>query len=493
MSRKMEFHDIVNMIKRRFKWILLSMTGAIVFAIVFNMTATPIYESAVSLRVKYYHGPNVSFATIAPEEQLKQQINTYAEIIKSKTVINEVINRGYADISEFYRPSYGQMVRMISTQLVNGTELLVIKVQALSPDEAQILANTLLEVLREKLTEIERSEGKEARIFIGERMEEAKKNLSAAEQAMVDYKKNHQTISVSDQTRSVVERQAEIKKRAIDNQVNLNTAQAKLVSVNQQISQQNIGFVANNALIEQYKTQLADKEVEMVGLRKNYTVNHPKVISLQASIEETKNRLKDEIDKISKSESLSTNPIYQTLLQGKLQAEVDVTVGIAQKNAIEAAAASQEQEMVQVPEKEQGLARLMREYAVAEESYTTLAKRYGQARVEEVTQPTNIQVVDRADRQPIPVRPRKALNIIFAAFIGLFMGLSATFVNEYLNKTIDTTEDVRRYLGVSVIGSIPAENVKAELLWKRLVSKVMQLGRRKQRDVNLKSAYFKRP
>ncbi|MCC5464094.1 GumC family protein [Pelosinus baikalensis] len=479
MSRKMELHDIVNMIKRRFKWILLSMTGAIVFAIVFNMTAAPIYESTVSLRVKYYHGPNVPFAAIAPEEQLKQQINTYAEIIISKTVINEVINRGYADIDEFYRPSYEQMVRMISTQLVNGTELLVIKVRALSPDEAQILANTVLEVFRDKLTEIERSEGKEARIFIGERMEEAKKNLSAAEQAMVDYKKSHQTISVSDQTRSVVERQAEIKRGMIDNQVNLKTAQAKLVNVNQQISQQNIGFIASNPLIEQYKTQLADKEVEMVGLRKNYTANHPKVISLQASIEETKNRLKDEINKISKSESLSMNPIYQTLLQGKLQAEVDIAVGVAQRNAIQIAAASQEQEMALVPEKEQGLARLMRDYTVAEESYTTLAKRYEQARVEEVTQPTNIQVVDRADLQPIPVRPRKALNIIFAAFIGLFMGFSATFVSERLNKTIDTIEDVRRYLGVSFIGSIPAENVKPEPQWKRLISKVIPIRKEK--------------
>ena len=86
-----------------------------------------------------------------------------------------------------------------------------------------------------------------------------------------------------------------------------------------------------------------------------------------------------------------------------------------------------------------------------------LAKRHEEARISEVMQPTDVQIIDTAvapspDR---PIKPNKRLNVMIAAFLGLFVGVGLAFTLEYLNKTITTTEDVKNYLDLPVIGRIP--------------------------------------
>ena len=76
-------------------------------------------------------------------------------------------------------------------------------------------------------------------------------------------------------------------------------------------------------------------------------------------------------------------------------------------------------------------------------------------RIVEMTQPTNIQLVDNAAIPDAPIMPRRLVNLAVAAVLGLFAGMSVAFISDYFFKTIDTVEDMRRFLGVEVIGSIP--------------------------------------
>ena len=93
-----------------------------------------------------------------------------------------------------------------------------------------------------------------------------------------------------------------------------------------------------------------------------------------------------------------------------------------------------------------------------------MAKRYEEARISEIMESTNIQVFDMAFLPEDPVRPRKTLNLSIAAFMGLFIGTMSTFVVEYFFKTIDTAEDLHRYLGLNVIGIVPRLDAKPR--WK---------------------------
>ena len=87
-----------------------------------------------------------------------------------------------------------------------------------------------------------------------------------------------------------------------------------------------------------------------------------------------------------------------------------------------------------------------------------LAKRFEEARISEVMQPTEAQIVNPAVEPEERIRPRRTLNVAIAAILGLFCGLGAAFFLEYMNRTIRTAEDVRDYLNLPVLGAIPDVN-----------------------------------
>lgn len=68
-----------------------------------------------------------------------------------------------------------------------------------------------------------------------------------------------------------------------------------------------------------------------------------------------------------------------------------------------------------------------------------------------------IEVLDRAKVPENPIKPKKALNVAIAFFLGLMVSVGLTFVLEYMDKTIKTEEDVERYLALPVIGVVPKQ------------------------------------
>lgn len=75
--------------------------------------------------------------------------------------------------------------------------------------------------------------------------------------------------------------------------------------------------------------------------------------------------------------------------------------------------------------------------------------------VAETMKMDNVQVIDEAKIPERPVKPRKMLNVAISGVLGVMLGLGIVFLYEYLDNTIKTPEDVEKYLGVPVLGTIP--------------------------------------
>ncbi|MBC2397107.1 YveK family protein [Clostridium tetanomorphum] len=71
----------------------------------------------------------------------------------------------------------------------------------------------------------------------------------------------------------------------------------------------------------------------------------------------------------------------------------------------------------------------------------------------------NITIMDNAKVPEKPVKPKKALNVAIAFFIGLMVSVGLAFVLEYMDSTIKTEDDVERYLGLPIVGIIPKQNM----------------------------------
>lgn len=452
----LDLKEIIRTIKKQYRTILTIFAAFVILALLISFLTPPTYQAETTLRIKQPKGLADSLLGNLPTggvANTKQLMSTYAEIMKSRTVVQQVIDQTQQDKEEL--PTYDDMLERITTQSVKDTEILNVKVTARSPEEAQTVANVLVGSFIDRITNLVRAEQSTVREFIGERLQDSKQDLEKAETTLAQYKLNEKIVAPGDETKAIVDQMSTITKIQAENDINLSSAQATLISVDRQLAEEKAGFVGDSPLIQQYKSKLADLEVQLVGLSEKYTDKHPQVTATKAAITETRSKLNTEITRIVNAEAPSANPLHQGLVQSKLQAEAALAVANAKQGAINKIIADREKDLSKLPAKEQGLARVMRDAQVAREIYVMLAKRHEEARISEVMQPTEVQVIDAAIAPDKPIRPKKLLNVVIGAILGLFAGTGFVFLREYLNMSVRTAEDVNQYLDLPVLGSIP--------------------------------------
>ena len=67
----------------------------------------------------------------------------------------------------------------------------------------------------------------------------------------------------------------------------------------------------------------------------------------------------------------------------------------------------------------------------------------------------NVSIQDAAEKPVVPVRPKKLLNVLLAAVIGLFGGAALAFFFEYLDDSVKTVEDIERVTKWPFLGNVP--------------------------------------
>lgn len=147
--------DILHIFKSLWKrvWVII-LCGLLTGAIGFSMAAfviAPTYSSSIKLYVN-----NGSFSlggtsfSITSSELIAAQglVRTYGEILDSRSTLQRVIDEAEVDYS------WKQLSGMIKYESANDTEIMRVKVTCGDPYEASKIANTIAEVLRERINEI---------------------------------------------------------------------------------------------------------------------------------------------------------------------------------------------------------------------------------------------------------------------------------------------------------------------------------------------------
>jgi capsular polysaccharide biosynthesis protein len=67
----------------------------------------------------------------------------------------------------------------------------------------------------------------------------------------------------------------------------------------------------------------------------------------------------------------------------------------------------------------------------------------------------NVSVIDIAVTPAGPIYPRPMFNMAIASVLSLMLGFFIVFMLEYLDNTIKTPQDVEKYLGLPLLGTLP--------------------------------------
>lgn len=183
--------EIANILKRN-AGNIARVTGIFVVAAgVYLATATPVYESQALLRVKQPKGIGTSLLESMPTGNAMantQLMNTYAEILKSRSVVVPVIQKTEQPNKEGKYPAYDAYVKgRITTAPFKDTEIMQLTVRANTPEKAQQANKLIVDGFLKRLTDLSRDQQKATRGFLEERAVAAKNELQTAEDKLTDY------------------------------------------------------------------------------------------------------------------------------------------------------------------------------------------------------------------------------------------------------------------------------------------------------------------
>ncbi|MFH1537348.1 MAG: P-loop NTPase, partial [bacterium] len=132
------------------------------------------------------------------------------------------------------------------------------------------------------------------------------------------------------------------------------------------------------------------------------------------------------------------------------------------------------------PELKYEYSSLVRERDIAEKLYLMLYEKRQQAHIDEVQRDVKVRVFDEARVPTLPIRPQRLKNTAIFIVLGFIIGIGMAFLLEEMEETIHTSEDVKNYLNLPVLGSIPysAETINKLITEVPLKSPIAEAYRR---------------
>ena len=131
--------------------ILAAIVGGVSMFAYTILTTTPYYTAEA---IMYVNSSDITIGgssfTISTGQlsAASRLIKSYEVILHSRTTLNEIIEEAGLNYT------YGQLNGMVSATALNDTEVLSIKATSTDPQEAALIANTVADVLPERVTDV---------------------------------------------------------------------------------------------------------------------------------------------------------------------------------------------------------------------------------------------------------------------------------------------------------------------------------------------------
>ena len=388
-------------------------------------------------------------------------IQTEFEKIKSKNVLYQVIEDASLNLIEIYGTRMGAdsylttaevfptLLKSIDVRQSRNTSLIEIRAFDKDPELAADIANSI------------------AKHYTSVRKERTG-GASTNSIAILETELKKQSNQVFQAQQTVDEIRKELKIADIGSGGMVSLLEPQVIRM---IDQDRIQAIALQVRFETLLESLGDMDKE--ELRKAIPTTQPdtQLLQLLSKLSVTENELALRVNEFGPD---NPNLIKLVNLVSNLNIQIDaridgILIGLSvqakvQANNIKALEAQVENAKQEEAEKTE----LYRPYFLAKANmetqqrvYETINLRIVQERIDGALPKASIvQVIDKAEASPRPVRPNIPLNIALGVVVGLMMGFGLAFFIEYLDTSVKTIDDVERALQAPVMGVIP-QNVGA--------------------------------
>ncbi|OGB65308.1 MAG: hypothetical protein A2Y94_01355 [Caldithrix sp. RBG_13_44_9] len=467
----------------RGRWIIIISFLVVMIATVYLTFTTPkVYEAVGTLIVESQGSMERNLFDFAYSGNQTTLITNQVEILKSRKLAEKVVRTleedVYRDSLKIFQPaddgsymtSRSQVNWIMEHLEVNpkkDTDVIEVKFQAGSPFEAKNIANEVIQNFRMLNIELNKQELVDLRDFLEEQLQIKREELRNSEEALKNYREKEKLISLDKETSEAISRYAESQAQLEQALVEMDAYLEQKKSLEDQLENRRSSFsteisVVSSPILEQLQSEYAKLVSEKVTYetliaqdRVDPAEYNLQLQSLENRLKAQEKRLQDEAKKIAAT-SMVQDPllIAQNLTVKILEAETQIKGLRAKITALQNIMKDYDIQLSKLPNQSLELARLTRELEVDQETYNLMTKKLEETRITEAGQEENIQILDLAILPDSPIKPKKRLNLMLGALIGLGLGIGLTFLLEYFDDSIKNPEELEK-MGFPILATIP--------------------------------------
>lgn len=451
-SSTLHFLDYWRVIRSRKEIVLAVAILVVLTGTVYTLMLPNMYRSQVRISVKE-SSPEIN--PFAGQQMYGTPYNPYFlrtqfEIIQSKPILYEVINR--LNLQQEWAKGEEALTRDVAHKILQNsvnvvqqrdTSLVVISVNRDNPDEAAAIANELAEVYRDSRLDLALSDARGAIDKIEEALKEQLIRVENAEDRLQTLRRELDFVTFGGEGAYDVD---EMRVQQMENE--LGAARAEMLDKESLLNtlkglgdkdlMEQASYITFDQIVVNTVQQIQDIDVQLSSLNADFGPNHPEVKRYTLQKEKLEETLKQRLAALRNG--LETD--YK-LAKSKFE-RVDKELAVIRASSIES----------------QG--EKYRPYRIASAELETERFIYNQLmskhRQEIITLdvPTNpVDIIDVAEPNRRPVSPNLFMNVLLSIFVGLGAGVGLAYFIEYLDTSIKTADDVERILGLPVLGLIP--------------------------------------
>lgn len=479
-EKELSIRDIFSILGRR-KWTILFTTlFTILLALLFTISTKPTYVASATIQIEREGAEIVSFGQTQAKSTSTDSLQdpffrTRYEMIKSRVLALKVIEqenleeslRTAGDPPEklkpffdfFSLPDLGKyfaldtetgvageekpetditdlFAKKLHVGAINETHLVQIFFQGSSRLEAKDTVNSVINNFIQMQIDTKSETGEYAKEFLKGELEKARVSLQNAEEKLVAYSNKNGILNIDQGQTRYVQKLNNLSAALVNAEIRRTGAESIFREM------QNTGTVSTvitNPVIASLKGRLVTLESEYQEKLKLFKPGYPDMQRLFQQVNDAKRQLQSELGTIKNS--LQSDYESAKSQEDKLRSQVN----------------SFNKKLYSLQGSSTEFNTLKRDVASSGSLYNGLLQRLEEVGVASSANAntSNITIIDPAREPVTKYRPQPKINILVGTLAGLLLGLGLAFLRDSLDQSIKTPDDLQKFTGLSVLGSIP--------------------------------------
>ncbi len=386
---------------------------------------------------------------------------TQFEVLKSRRVAERVLDRlelwDDYHLGEETKNLFGGEPRVITREMAAGafaekvsvlqptyiSNHIEVSFKAKDPDRAAEVVNTLLEEYTQILYEDRSERIRENLEWLQEEFITLEKHVLEADQALQDFKKDRDLISVDDRENILLQKLHALNSSLVQARIARIAAEsvyrdAKQLENDPTRLENSPMILSSNPQIAALNGQMNVLKTEQARIRKRYMEKHPRMIELNSTIEELEGRIRAEV--LKAIESLRITYEMAKSQEASLTDELETV----------------QEEVIRADEQKIQYLQLLNDSKANRVLFDSMISRIKETVIlQGFENPrANIQIIEKAvpSDKPAGYRP---YFLPIAAGVGLLVGLLLCYVRDYFDTTIQNERDIHEILQLPLLGVLP--------------------------------------